>query len=331
MYRMPNPMWQLAVAPLPPSGHPVSVGQPPSVVAFPTAHPAGSAVPRPRAPAPAPQRRPAAPAPHRPPVPRAPGLAAPTPGPQAGKCAEGYEQWCQDCEDLGGTVEFFGQVCVFSDQIILKPSEPNPMPLAAPQRPAGQSCAEICAQVHWDSPFNEYQQCLNTCGQFDVAAGSPTLPGVSGCAEHCNNAYPDPSDFPEYNECYEECKGCAQYADVTSQYECLLDFSAAHPTAPARPTPVGPGFVRAPTARPAVPRRRRRGKREGFLASLLSGGVRSRSSRVSVGGKSCCGSCAAGGQCEGGCGANCTCGKEGPGAARHPNPGSIQLWPKVVA
>lgn len=44
--------------------------------------------------------------------------------------------------------------------------------------------------------------------------------------------------------------------------------------------------------------------------------ARSARSMVTVGhaGKSCCESCAQGGPCAGGCGANCTCGKEGPSA-----------------
>lgn len=81
--------------------------------------------------------------------------------------------------------------------------------------------------------------------------------------------------------------------------------------------------------------------------------ARAARSMVSVGhaGAACCESCAQGGQCEGGCGANCTCGKEGPAAnptvsrggvtySRTPTmrmvpsaritgaPGTVRCWPK---
>jgi len=59
---------------------------------------------------------------------------------QPGQCAKGYEQWCQDCEDLGGTVSVFGELCIFADgQIVAKPSKPpQPNPLTHPVAPPMQ-------------------------------------------------------------------------------------------------------------------------------------------------------------------------------------------------
>lgn len=100
------------------------------------------------------------------------------------------------------------------------------------------------------------------------AAGIAPQPGVHGCAAHCANAYPEPGQFPEYQNCLNQCQACGQFHSMASQYACLMDIQARHPTQPTRPSRP----LATPTAMPAAVRKRLQRRNRNTLA-VAGGGL----------------------------------------------------------